>query len=43
MKQHIYNEQNGLLYTLQGDCYLPDLAVSENDYPPLGKYGDKVQ
>ena len=39
MKDHIYNEQNGLHYTLHGDVYLPGLAYSKNDYPPLGKYG----
>lgn len=39
MKDHIYNEQNGLHYTLHGDVYLPDLVYSENNYPPLGKYG----
>ena len=39
MQKHIYNEQNGLHYTLHGDVYLPDLAYSNHDYPPLGKYG----
>ena len=39
MQKHIYNEQNGLHYTLHGDVYLPDLVYSENNYPPLGKYG----
>ena len=39
MKKHIYNEQNGLHYTRHGDVYLPDLTYSQNDYPPLGKYG----
>ena len=39
MKTHINDEQNGLHYTLNGDVYLPDLAATENDYPPLGKYG----
>ena len=39
MKKHIYDEKNGLHYTLYGDVYLPDLAYSKNDYPPLGKYG----
>ena len=39
MKKHIYDEQNGLRYTLHGDVYLPDLTYSKNDYPPLGKYG----
>ena len=39
MQGHIYNEQNGLHYTRHGDVYLPDLTYSQNDYPPLGKYG----
>ena len=39
MKDHIYNEQNGLHYTRHGDVYLPDLVYSEHKYPPLGKYG----
>jgi len=39
MKDHIYNEQNGLHYTRRGDVCLPDLAYSNNNYPPLGKYG----
>ena len=39
MQKHIYNEQNGLHYTLHGDVYLLDLVYSENNYPPLGKYG----
>ena len=39
MEKHIYNEQNGLHYTLHGDVYLPDLVYSKNNYPPLGKYG----
>ena len=39
MQRQIYNEQNGLHYTLYGDVYLPDLVYSNHDYPPLGKYG----
>ena len=39
MKKHIYDEKNGLHYTLHGDVYLPDLVYSKNDYPPIGKYG----
>ena len=39
MKMHIYDEQNGLRYTLHGDYYLPDLVLPETEYPPLGKYG----
>ena len=38
MKKHIYDESNGLIYTLHGDYYLPDLAVNE-DEPTYGKYG----
>ena len=29
MKKHIYDESNGLSYTLHGDYYLPDLVVNE--------------
>ena len=25
MEKYIYNEQNGLWYEMQGDCYLPCL------------------
>ncbi|MBQ7598412.1 MAG: TnpV protein [Clostridia bacterium] len=39
MKKHIYDEKNGLHYTLHGDVYLPDLVYSNHEYPPLGKYG----
>ncbi len=39
MKKHIYDEQNGLHYTMHGDYYLPDLVLPETEYPPLGKYG----
>ena len=38
MKMHIYDENNGLSYTLHGDYYLPDLAVNEEE-PTYGKYG----
>ena len=38
MKKHIYDESNGLSYTLHGDYYLPDLAVNEGE-PTDGKYG----
>ena len=39
MKKHIYNEQNGLHYTLHGDYYLPDLILPNKEYPSLDKYG----
>ena len=38
MKKHIYDESNGLSYTLHGDYYLPDLAVNEEKLT-YGKYG----
>ena len=38
METHIYDEKNGLRYTLQGDYYLPDLALNEEE-PTYGKYG----
>ena len=38
IKKHIYDESNGLSYTLHGDYYLPDLAVNEEELT-YGKYG----
>lgn len=38
MKKHIYDEKNGLSYTLHGDYYLPDLVLNEEE-PTYGKYG----
>ena len=38
MEKHIYDEKNGLSYTLHGDYYLPDLALNEEE-PTYGKYG----
>ena len=38
MKKRIYDESNGLDYTLHGDYYLPDLAVNEEE-STYGKYG----
>ena len=38
MKKHIYDESNGLIYTLHGDYYLPDLEINEEE-PTYGKYG----
>ena len=38
MKKQIYDEKNGLSYTLHGDYYLPDLAMNEEE-PTYGKYG----
>ena len=38
METHIYDEKNGLSYTLYGDYYLPDLVLNE-EKPIYGKYG----
>ena len=38
MKKRIYDEKNGLSYTLYGDYYLPDLEINEEE-PTYGKYG----
>ena len=38
MKKQIYEEKNGMSYTLHGDYYLPDLVLREEE-PTYGKYG----
>ena len=38
MEKHIYDDKNGLGYTLYGDYYLPDLEIKEEE-PTYGKYG----
>ena len=38
MKKQIYDENNGMSYTLHGDYYLPDLEINEEE-PTYGKYG----
>ena len=38
MKKQIYDEKNGLSYTLHGGYYLPDLEINEEE-PTYGKYG----
>ena len=38
MKKVIYDEKNGMSYTLHGDYYLPDLVLREEE-PTYGKYG----
>ncbi len=38
LKKHIYDENNGLHYTLVGGYYVPDLKLSEENHP-IGHYG----
>ena len=39
MEKHIYDDKNGLGYTLQGDYYLPNLELPEDEEAHYGKYG----
>ena len=41
MKKHIYDEKNGISYTLQGDYYLPDIALSTEEQQPVGIWGQR--
>ena len=41
MEKYIYNEQNGLWYELQGDYYIPCLALDEEYAHPIGMWGRK--
>ena len=41
MEKRIYNEQTGISYTLQGDYYLPDLALPEQENKPIGLWGQQ--
>lgn len=38
LKKHIYDNNNGLHYTLVGDYYIPDLQLPEEERS-IGKYG----
>ena len=38
LKKNIYDESNGLYYTLVGDYYIPDLKLPEENRP-IGYYG----
>ncbi len=41
MDKRIYNEQTGISYILQGDYYLPDLALPEQEDKPIGSWGQR--
>ena len=41
MEKHIYNEQTGISYALQGDYYLPDLALSDEEEQSIGLWGQR--
>lgn len=41
MKQHFTDEITGISYTLQGDYYLPDLALPAEDQVEVGIWGQR--
>ena len=41
MEKRIYNEHTGISYTLQGDYYLPDLTLPEQEDKPIGLWGQR--
>ena len=41
MEKRIYNEHTGISYTLQGDYYLPDLELPEQENKPIGLWGQR--
>lgn len=41
MKQHCIDEKTGISYTLQGDYYLPNLALPSEKEIPIGVWGQR--
>ena len=41
MENRIYNEQNGLWYELQGDYYIPCLALPDEKQVEIGVWGQR--
>ena len=41
MKQHFTDERTGITYTLQGDYYLPDLALPAEEQVEVGIWGQR--
>lgn len=41
MEKCIFNEQTGISYTLQGNYYLPDLVLPEQEDKPIGLWGQR--
>ena len=41
MEQHFTDEKTGIRYTLQGDYYLPDLALPAEEQQPIGIWGQR--
>lgn len=41
MEKYIYDSNNGLWYELQGDYYIPCLALPEEENKPIGIWGQR--
>ena len=41
MNKHITDEKTGISYTLQGDYYLPNLALPPEEKKPIGVWGQR--
>ena len=41
MKQNFTDERTGISYTLQGDYYLPDLALPAEEQVEIGIWGQR--
>ena len=41
MEKRIYNEQTGISYTLQGDYYLPNFVLPDEEEQPIGLWGQR--
>ena len=41
MEKRVFNEQTGISNTLQGDYYLPDLELPEQEDKPIGLWGQR--
>lgn len=41
MEKRIYNEKNGIRYTLQGNYYLLDLKLPDEENKPIGLWGQR--
>lgn len=42
MENRIYNGQNGLWYELQGDYYIPCIALSDEEQVEIGVWGQRL-
>lgn len=41
MEKRIYNEKNSIRYNLQGNYYLPDLKLPDEENKPIGLWGQR--